>query len=1036
MTTLMKELRAVAERAGESDALLAPGRSSTSFQALLAQCERIGRNLAAHGIGAGDRVVVIVGNGPEMAAAFLAVAGHATCAPLNPAYTERELEFYFDDLAPKALLCDPSLPSLAPEIARRRAIPVLEIRPDLATAAGQFYLAGSHEQTPSQPAQASDVALILHTSGTTSRPKMVALSQANLVASAAHIARTLALTSEDRCLNIMPLFHIHGLIAGLTASLLAGASVVCTLGFDPERFPAQLADCSPTWITAVPTMYELISRLALPARLDPREAAEKRLRLLRSSSASLPPLLMRRLEDMFGVPVIEAYGMTEAAHQMTSNPLPPAQRKAGSVGLAAGPEVAIMQADGAAFLAANTPGEIVIRGPNVTRGYLANPEANAKAFCEGWFRTGDQGYLDHEGYLFITGRLKELINRGGEKVSPREIDEALLAIAGIRQAVAFALPHPTLGEDVAAAVVLEQGSQLDAPAIRQKLSEQLSPFKVPSRIVFLSEIPKGATGKVQRIGLAQQLADKSQEEYVAPSNACERMLVELWQEVLEKPRIGVTSNFFGLGGDSLRAVRISARAAELGFALPTDAVFREATIRALAPLVKPLVVHQLPGEDALGSARLYGFQMAILMDQLATHDFPSPSEVVLESERAFDRGAVLTALRALTAHHDAFRLRYPQREGRFGQELVAKESVSVEHCLREQGDQAFADAMHATVRGFDLMQPPLFRVLVGSEQPHRLVVVGHHLVADASAMQIVAEDFTSAYEQALRGQDVVLPKVATPFVAFLRRYDHAAKEGRFREDGVRWGRANESCKEREDLRGRRPFVRSGSVRHLPFELGDRSAQVEAFAVAHGMSVSEVLFAATAAGLRELAKPANQARILLINGGRDQPLLGNLARTVGCLATLVPMFIELGESREFESVCALTRAAFSALPSAGFSVSAALTREPPEVRMQVFRMQMEAQALFNYKGAFGPRSPHALGASGLRSHPSTYRPEELIAHLSNPETPMSAAFGLQTHYESVAGKLVGDLYYSSDLYSEQDMLRFRAAARSAIDSIRI
>jgi acyl-CoA synthetase (AMP-forming)/AMP-acid ligase II len=299
----------------------------------------------------------------------------------------------------------------------------------------------------------------------------------------------------------MPLFHIHGLIAAVTASLAVGGEVVCTPGFNALKFFGWLGEAKPTWYTAVPTMHQ-----AILARAD-RNAetiAQARLRLIRSSSASLPPQVMAELEKTFGAPVIESYGMTEAAHQMTSNPLPPRARKPGSVGVAAGPEVNVMSADGT-LLPRGTIGEVVIRGDNVTAGYEANPAANAAAFSGGWFRTGDQGVIDGEGYLRITGRLKELINRGGEKVSPLEVDEVLMDHPAVAQVVTFALPHPKLGEEVAAAVVLREGMGLTEPELRNFDKARLADFKVPRKIVFVSEIPKGNTGKLQRIGLADKL---------------------------------------------------------------------------------------------------------------------------------------------------------------------------------------------------------------------------------------------------------------------------------------------------------------------------------------------------------------------------------------------------------------------------------------------------------------------------------------------------------------------------------------------------
>ena len=454
------------------------------------------------GIGRRDRVAIVLPNGPEMATTFLCVAAGATTAPLNPGYRESEFDFYLRDLDARAIILEAGEDGPARAAAVALKIPVIELRAR-AEAAGLFDLVGDAGEPPAMPgpAEADDTALVLHTSGTTSRPKIVPLSQRNLCASARNIVDSLTLTPTDACLNIMPLFHIHGLMAAVLSSLAAGASVHCSPGFNALKFFAWMARARPSWYTAVPTMHQAI--LARAAR-NRSIVAGARLRLIRSSSSSLPPQVMAGLEEVFGAPVIESYGMTEASHQMTSNPLPPAVRKPGTVGRAAGPEVAIMSEDGT-LLPPGAVGEIVIRGENVTAGYENNPTANAAAFTDGWFRTGDQGVLDAEGYLSITGRLKEIINRGGEKISPREVDEVLLDHPAVAQALTFAMPHLKLGEEVAAVVVLREGAEADARALRDFAAARLAEFKVPRRIVFLDEIPKGATGKLQRIGLADKL---------------------------------------------------------------------------------------------------------------------------------------------------------------------------------------------------------------------------------------------------------------------------------------------------------------------------------------------------------------------------------------------------------------------------------------------------------------------------------------------------------------------------------------------------
>lgn len=490
-------------------AIGAPGASWLDFAGLRELVDGVTGSLAAAGIGRGDRVAIVLPNGATMAAAFIAVAASATTAPLNPAYRAEEFDFYLADLRAKALLVADGDDGPVVEVARRHGCSILRCVTENAAPAGWFRLRadGGAETAPRlpEPAAPDDVALVLHTSGTTSRPKIVPLLQRNLVASARHIGETLRLSPADRCLNIMPLFHIHGLIAAVLSSLAAGASVSCTPGFKALRFFAWLEEVKPTWYTAVPTMHQAILGRAERNR-GIIEAAP--LRLIRSSSASLPPQVMQALEATFDAPVIESYGMTEATHQMTSNPLPPAPRKAGSVGIAAGPMVSIADNEGH-FLGAGASGEVVISGANVTPGYEANDAANAANFFHAdgrrWFRTGDQGIIDAAGYLRITGRLKEIINRGGEKVSPLEVDEILMDHPAIAQCVTFAMPHAKLGEEVAAAVVLRAGETADARAIRDFAAQRLADFKVPRTVVILDEIPKGATGKLQRIGLAEKL---------------------------------------------------------------------------------------------------------------------------------------------------------------------------------------------------------------------------------------------------------------------------------------------------------------------------------------------------------------------------------------------------------------------------------------------------------------------------------------------------------------------------------------------------
>ncbi len=588
--TIQRLIELQIKQRGDSPAIVRTDGQFLSYAALQQQISTVRDVLNSGGIGRGDRVAVVLPNGPEMAVAFLGVTACATCAPLNPAYRKDEFEFYLKDLHAKALLTIKNDPTHSSAVARELGIRIIEIEPSAGTP-GLFSISMDRDKRAilcgdSLP---DDIALILHTSGTTSRPKIVPLTQYNLCVSAHNVAATLNLNERDRCLNVMPLFHIHGLVAALLSTIGSGGSVVCTPGFSEADFFEWMDNLKPTWYTAVPTMHQAI----LSQTENKREVIKKNpLRFIRSSSSALPPQVMEQLEKYFSSPVIEAYGMTEAAHQMTSNPLPPLTRKPRSVGMPEGPEVAIMGQNGALLRSGET-GEIVIRGANVTKGYENNPQANQDAFSNGWFRTGDHGKLDDDGYLFITGRIKEVINRGGEKVSPREVDETLMDHPAVRQAVAFAVPHPSLGEDLAAAVVLREGYNTNETKLRKFVAHRLANFKVPTQIIMVNEIPKGPTGKLQRIGLAERLKDKLEILYEEPDSEIEQLVADIFIKVIGCGRAGRNDNFFALGGDSLGATRAHLRFAEtFGIDVPPTMLFSWPTVSSIAKNLERMIEGQ------------------------------------------------------------------------------------------------------------------------------------------------------------------------------------------------------------------------------------------------------------------------------------------------------------------------------------------------------------------------------------------------------------------------------------------------------------
>jgi acyl-CoA synthetase (AMP-forming)/AMP-acid ligase II len=491
-TTLLDLLRPTT---GSSPAVVIPEQNiSISYDDLRSQVESLAASLAGAGVRRGDRIGIALPNGLPTIVSFLAASIAGTAAPLNQAYREDEFRFYLDDTSARVLL----LPPDGAEAARKAAGDTVRVLTVDMDARGTVQLTGGNGRATLSPVSIDDTALILHTSGSTGRPKRVPLSHANLSISAGNVARTYDLTPDDVSLCVMPLFHVHGLVASVLATFATGGTVVVPGKFNPLSFWRVALDHRATWYSAVPTLHQLLLARATPGA--PKPAGAERLRFIRSCSASLAPQVMQDLESAFGAPVLEAYGMTEAAHQMSSNPLPPAARKPGSVGSGTGVRISIMD-DAGRHLATGERGEVVIQGPNVIRGYENNPEANATSFVDGWFRTGDQGFLDESGYLSLTGRLKELINRGGEKISPREVDEVLLTHPKIAEAVCFGTPHPTWGEEVAAAVVVSE--PVTEAELQSFCKERLAEFKRPKQIFITDTIPRTATGKIQRRLVAQ-----------------------------------------------------------------------------------------------------------------------------------------------------------------------------------------------------------------------------------------------------------------------------------------------------------------------------------------------------------------------------------------------------------------------------------------------------------------------------------------------------------------------------------------------------
>ena len=584
--TVYDQFAAQAERTPDAVAVTAPGRSPLTYAQLLAQVEKVKERLNESGIGRNDRVVIVLENGPEMAVAFTGLASCCTAVPLNPAYRAEEFKFYLSRLNARALVVNADDQSGVKDLARQLGLTIIELVPNEAAGAGAFELHCDDKGASLQTgfANSDDIALILHTSGTTSAPKIVPLTHRNICAMAKNNQVGLELTKTDLCLNIMPLFHSTGLVGVVLASLVSGAGVVCPPGFYAPQFFDWLNEFQPTWFTAVPSMHQAI---LARARTYSQNPVQTRLRFLRSSSSALPQQLMSDLEQLFQAPVIESYGMTECG-MIACNPLPPRIRKPRSAGVATTIEINVQDED-TNFLPAGSTGEIVLRGACVMSGYEAEPSVNEESFSNAWFRTGDQGFLDDDGYLFITGRLKEIINRAGEKIAPLEIDQALLEHPLVEQVVTFPVPNDLLGEEVAAAVVLS--GDADETELRQFVFSKLAPFKVPRQILIVDEIPKGSFGKLQRSRLADLLhveardqnVSAAEQEYVAPRTHEETVLADIWSRILGREPVGVYDDFFRLGGDSILATQVVSQVRKImEVELSPITMFESPTIAGLA----------------------------------------------------------------------------------------------------------------------------------------------------------------------------------------------------------------------------------------------------------------------------------------------------------------------------------------------------------------------------------------------------------------------------------------------------------------------
>jgi amino acid adenylation domain-containing protein len=745
----------------------------------------------------------VLPNGPELAVAALTIAAGATCAPLNPAYGVDEYAFHLTDLGVQTLIVQHGSATPARVAAQAHGVRVVELYPH-ADIVGLFTLTEtSRTQTDAPPyATPDDVAFVMHTSGTTARAKIVPLTHSNICVSAQHMRTALGLTASDRYLSVAPLFHCAGLVLGVLASWTAGASVIGLPGFNVAQFFDALDTLHPTWYMGVSAMHQALVAEAAQYR---DMIARSTLRFIRAGAVALPASVQDALERTFNIPVIAAYGMTET-NVVSCNPFPPRPRKPGSVGVPAGPEVAIVDADGA-LLPAGVTGEIVVRGPNVMAGYERNPTANLEAFAHGWFHTGDEGFLDAEGYLFITGRLKEMINRGGLKVTPQEVDDVLMQHPAVAQAATFPALHPRWGEDVTAAVVLRPQATVTARELRRFVATRLAMFKVPSRVLLVEAIPLSPTGKLQRYRLAAQLGVEASALAVAtpagPLTPLAAQLTQLWGAVLGLDEVGLDDNFFQWGGDSILATQLLSRIREATqVEVPVRRFFESPTVAEVAQYIttyqpeasvgSPTPLQAVPRN---GPLPLSAHQQRLWFLEhlgLSRHAYHVLEAVRLQGP--LQEEALTQSLQALTERHEVLRTTFITRAGQPWQVIGPVPVLPLSlHDLQtlpvSEHTAAVQRLAQADLRQpFDLTHGPLLRVSLVrlAAHEHVLLLTMHHLVSDGWSQGIFWRELAQLYAATLARTSAALPPLPLQYADIAYQQYQALQHATYEAQLAYW----------------------------------------------------------------------------------------------------------------------------------------------------------------------------------------------------------------------------------------------------------
>jgi acyl-CoA synthetase (AMP-forming)/AMP-acid ligase II/acyl carrier protein len=807
--------------APDRPAILARGRPPMTFGALWIQTNDVIRELRGIGLGRADRVAVVLPGGPEAAVAMITVAAGAVCVPLNPDFTFDEYQRYFSELKLAALLTAANLNSASRRAAQTLDLPVIDLSPRLHDPAGTFIIAGQSPgpEVEHEFASSTDDAYLLLTSGSTSWPKTVPLTHASFCLSAGNVCDALALDSHDRLLSVLPLYHGHGLISGVLAALTSGSSVVCMSGFDVTEFFGCLTGFRPTWYTAVPAIHRAL--VSAPAHLR-KDARGSSLRLVRSASTTLTPEALDRLEALFGVPVIDTYGMTEAATQIAANLID--RRKSGSVGQAAGPEIAILDSKGRR-LPSGKRGEIALRGPTLTKGYDNDSAATTSAFRDGWFRTGDLGYLDAEGYLFIVGRIKEIIHKGAQKIAPAEVEAALLSHPGVSEAAVFAVPHARLGADVAAAIVLRQDAKVDAQNIRDFARKRLAGFKVPGLVRIVPDIPKGGGGKIKRSELATAfsrvppIAEGLGGEKNSPRSKLESQLAEIWADILCVDQIGVDQDVFALGVDSLTMMQMILRLEErFGVNFTFEDIFRAPTVASLAGRLEsskgtlgvssgladpPKEIARMKDDGAQPPSSVQERMLRIERELPGLPQFNLPFGYRLRG--SLNVQALEQSLAEVVNRHGSLRTAFTWQD-EVPVALVLS-SLNVKSFLvvkdlatRTSGGNSRAkelvliraalEAEQECLEPIAMNRPPLFRAYLFrlDAEDHVLLLVLHDSIIDGWSMAIFMEELSELYAASIEDRKAELTKPALQFSDFARWQRQWSTRGEANRQFVYWKR--------------------------------------------------------------------------------------------------------------------------------------------------------------------------------------------------------------------------------------------------------